>query len=309
MNLRGALFLSFVLTSIIILRPASAQENKTADEKPQEEADQQISGFSLAGYGEKGKKTWDVSGKSADILTNVVKLDDVTGNLYGEQENVHLTADKGDFYKTDGKVHLEKNVVITTVSGAKLTTNSLDWDRTNQTVSTPDTVNIYKENVTAVAEGANGKPNLKKVALEKDVRMDINPTDKGPSPVKEKIVITCDGPAEVDYEKNVAVFNNNVKVERTEATIYSDRMDVYFVADNENNKPEEKAKDATNPLASNKIDKIVCRGNVKIVRGENISYSEEATYTAEDRKIVLTGRPKLIIYSTGDLKQDAPLGN
>jgi len=150
-GLFGAPFFIFVL--IISFRYAQAQDNKTVGNQSKEETDQQISGFSLAGYGEKGKKAWDVSGKSADILTDVVKLNDVTGNLYGEKENVKLTADNGDFNKSDGKVHLEKNVVVTTSSGAKLTTDSLDWDRKEQMVSTPDKVNIRKDNIDAVASG------------------------------------------------------------------------------------------------------------------------------------------------------------
>jgi len=36
------------------------------------ESDQQINDFSLAGYAEKGKKSWDISGKSADIFNEVV---------------------------------------------------------------------------------------------------------------------------------------------------------------------------------------------------------------------------------------------
>lgn len=276
-------------------------------------SEQQINDFSLAGYGEKGQKDWDLAGKTANILTEVIKLDDIVGNLYGKEEDIQLTAKKGDFNKTDGKVHLEQDVVITTSSGAKLTTDSLDWDRKNQLVATQDTVNIQKDNMLLVASGAKGEPNLKKVALEKDVRLDINPVTqeglKGPMD-KEKIVITCDGPLEIDYEKNLATFNNNVKVDRQDSVIYSDKMDVYFVT----GKPESGQaagggdKLETPGLAGSKIDKIVAKGHVRIVRGENTSYSEEAVYTASDKKIILNGRPQLIIYSSEEFK-DAPLGN
>ena len=50
----------------------------------------------------------------------MVKLNDVIGNLYGKEEDIKLTADKGDFNKTNAKIHLEKNVVITTSKGARL---------------------------------------------------------------------------------------------------------------------------------------------------------------------------------------------
>lgn len=286
-----------------------------AIEQPPEQSDQQIDDFSLAGYGEQGKKTWELFGKTADIFGEVIKLKSITGNLYGRQENIKLTSDRGDFNKAEGKVHLEENVVITTTSGAKLTTNSLDWDRKNQQVNTKDVVNIERENMFSTATGASGAPNLNKVDLEKDVTVEIFPAEKEKTKdaaVKEKIVITCDGPLQIDYEKNVAVFNNNVKVDREGSQIYCDKMDVYFLKSSDKKQEEVKIPDEADPspsfMSNTSIDKLVCRGNVKIVRGENISYSDEASYSAQDKKITLTGRPKLILYSSEDLK-NAPLGN
>ncbi|MFH1640429.1 MAG: LPS export ABC transporter periplasmic protein LptC [Candidatus Omnitrophota bacterium] len=264
-----------------------------------QESEQQINDFSLAGYGEKGKKTWELSGKSADIFDDVVKLDGVVGKLYGKDEDIDLTADKGDFDKTEGMVHLEQNVVITTSSGAKLSTDSLNWDRKKEIVATKDLVSIERANMVAVGSGARGEPNLNKVSLEKDVKLEIKPDggEKQKEPQdNNKIVITCDGPLEIDYEKNIATFKNNVKVDREGSQIYSDNMDIYFIPGSDNEKNNQSPQDM-----GNSIDKIVARGNVKIVRGENISYCDEAVYTASDKKILLSGRPKLIIFSTQDL--------
>lgn len=274
-----------------------------------QESDQQINDFSLAGYGDKGKKSWDIAGKSADIFTEEVKLKDVDGNLYGKEEDVNLTAKTGNFNKKDGKVHLEKDVVITTSKGARLTTDSMDWDRNKQLVSTRDRVNIAKDNINIVGTGARGAPNLKKLALNKNVKVDINPeADQAAKPeglsVKEKITITCDGSLEIDYEKNIATFSKNVLVERTDSRIYSDRMYLYFSAGK-----DAKLGDKTpGAMGNNKIDKIVAKGNVKIVRGDNTSFSDEAVYTASDKKIVLLGKPKLVFYSTKDF-ENASFGN
>jgi LPS export ABC transporter protein LptC len=277
------------------------------------ESDQTINGFSLAGYGEKGKKTWDLAGKTADIFTDVVKLSDVIGNLYGKEDNIKLTADQGDFNKKDGKVHLEHNVVITTTSGMKLFTNSLDWDRKNEAVSTKDIVNIKRDNLVATAKGAWGNPTLKKVSLIEYVRLDITPAaEKGKAAAEEeKITITCDGPLEIDYEKNIAVFKDNVKVLREGSTIYSDTMDVYFItagAGEAKVAPAGKEGAAPMGMMGSKIDKIVARGHVKVIRGENISTSEEAIYSGQDKKLVLMGKPKLLIYSTKDFS-NAPAGD
>jgi len=265
------------------------------------ESDQQIGDFSLSGFGDKGKKAWDLSGKRADIFNEVVKLKEVVGNHYADNDSLKLTADNGDFNKNSGVVHLENNVVITSSSGAKLTTNSLDWDRKKQIISTLDKVNIQKLDMLLSGVGAVGATALNQVELKKDVRLDIQPLDKLKNK-KEKITITCDGPLEVDYEKNIAIFNNNVKVEKPDLTIYSDKMLVYFTPKQE----ETKGTQESLAMASS-IDKIVARGNVRILRGENTSYSQQAIYSAADKKMVLTGRPQITIYQTE--KMNAAFGN
>jgi len=303
---------------VIILIFLTAPHLYAESQNTQEESDQQISDFSLAGYTEKGQKSWDLAGKSADIFTEVIKLKDVKGNLYGKEEDILLTAEKGDFNKVDGKVHLEENVVITTSTGSKLTTDSLDWDRKNQTVTTEDLVNIEKENMVTTAYGAVGKPNLNNIVLKKEVKVQMNPKadakQKDSNANKDQMVITCDGPLEIDYEKNIATFNNNVKVDRPDSQIYSDIMYVYFLSNKDTaldatldkataqaTVTNESDKSQSSSLMGSRIDKIIARGNVRIVRGENISFSDEAIYTASDKKIVLNGRPKLVLYSTQDL--------
>lgn len=268
---------------------------------------QQISDFSLSGYEDKGRKSWDISGKSADIFTEVVKLQEVNGNLYGENENVNLTAKKGNFNKDEGKVYLKDNVVITTSGGARLTTDSMDWDRKKQLVTTEDKVNINKDNMNIIGTGVYGEPGLNKVSLNKDVRVDINPLLReslADNPMKDKVIITCDGPLEVDYSRNIATFNNNVRVERTDIIIYSDKMDVFFVIDSKEVKKATKSQESM----AGSIDRIVAKGNVRIVRGDNVSYSDEAIYAAKDKRIILNGRPQLVFYSTEEFK-DASFGN
>jgi hypothetical protein len=80
----------FLITSILYAEAQNIQESE-----------QQINDFSLSGYGEKAQKTWDLSAKTADIFDNNVKLKEIVGNLYGEKEDIKLTADKGDFDKQE----------------------------------------------------------------------------------------------------------------------------------------------------------------------------------------------------------------
>jgi len=105
---------------------------------------------------------------------------------------------------------------------------------------------------------------------------------------KKPTVITCDGPLEIDYTKQTAIFKNNVKVEQEkESQMYADKMEVDF------------------DFKNKALTRIKSMGNVRIVKGDNTSYSEEALYTANDKKMTLTGRPRLIIYPDNN----APTGN
>ena len=94
-------------------------------------------------------------------------------------------------------------------------------------------------------------------------------------------VITCDGPLDIDYEKNLAVFNNNVKIVDEKGEVTSNRLDAYL-------NRQTKA-----------IVKAIAKGEVKILRNNNYSYSDEAVYLAREHKVVLTGRPKIVIYPEG----------
>lgn len=289
---KNFLFVGIIFISSVLFAVASDKQNKD------EQSNQQIEDFNLAGYGEKGKKTWEVTGKNADIFASMVKLTDIVAKVYGAEENMQITADKGSFDKQQGKMRLENNVVATTDSGARLTTDSLDWDRKQQIVTTLDKVDIVKNGMHTVGTGALGKMGLKTVTLEKEVTVQIAPQDK--TKAESTINIVCDGPLEVDYGKEVAVFNNNVVADDGQNKIYSDRMDINFSMSDEID-PATKQK-------KGKIKQIVAEGNVKIIKDQNVTYAQKAVYLAEEKKVVLSGRPKLVIVSnSGGL--DASFGN
>ncbi len=280
-------FVSFVISAA----SSKPDENTTDAEGP---SDQKMVDFSLSGYNQRGKKSWEVKGNSADIFTDIVKLTEVNANVFGEEDKINLVADKGEYDKTNGKMHLQDNVVITTETGGKLTTDSLDWDRASQKVTTNDLVNVEKENMKINGKGLEGQPNLKKVEFKDNVQVEIKEAQDPKSPVGEvkgPTIITCDGPLEIDYEKEVAVFNKNVKVDQKEQIqMYADKMEAYF------------------DFKNKKILRVQSSGNVKIVKGDNVSYSDEANYMASDKRMTLTGRPRLVIYSEEKLV-DAPAGN
>ena len=103
---------------------------------------------------------------------------------------------------------------------------------------------------------------------------------------KTKTVITCDAEVEFNYEKNEGYFNENVHVVNAEGTIDADKITVYLDS------------------STKAVKTIVAEGNVKIQRGENTTYSDKATYIEADKKIVLSGAPRLVIYQEGSFQTD-----
>ncbi len=141
-----------------------------------------------------------------------------------------------------------------------------------------------EENVRAVIENAEEMNNY----IEFPSEVSGKPKDKestGAVKKKTKTVITCDGNVEFDYEKNLAFFDKNVKVVSDYGQIDADRITIHLDSQ------------------TKKIVDIVAEGNVKITRGENITYSEKATYVELEKKVILTGKPRLVIYEEGDIQK------
>lgn len=259
-------------------RPAAAGVPVAADSSVSSSSSdpQQMLDFDIAGYGSSGEKTWDVAGSTMDMVGDEVRIRDITANLYG-QETMVLTADEGRFDKATGIVHLKENVRATTEEGAQLRTDSLDWSQKEQLITTGDTVHIKRDNMTASGIGVAAKSDLKTAQLMQDVIVTLDAKKSG----GKNVVITCDGPMNLDYDKQVAVFEKNVVVEgdAEQGTLEADKMTVIFNA------------------ASKQMEKLIAQGHVRIQRGENISYSDTAVVTASDKKMVLTGRPRLVLVS------------
>ena len=88
-----------------------------------------------------------------------------------------------------------------------------------------------------------------------------------------KTQITCDGALEVDYENNIATFNDNVIVKDPQVMLKADKMQVFFDAD------------------SKSVARIIAEGEVRFKKGDRQAKSEHAEYFADEGKIVLSGNP------------------
>ena len=244
-----------------------------------EEQNQKFQGFNLQGYGENGEKTWDVNGDSADIHGSEIKLSNVVANSYGK-DKVNVTAQNGTVDQASGNMLLQKDVVVTSDSGAQLLTDSLDWNRQKDTVTTQDGVIITHEGLTATGKGMEARPGLKSAQINKDVTVRVDPSAyKSDS---KTITVTSDGPMVIDEANSMASFEENVVAVSEDRILKADKMEIYFDA---------KAKT---------IKQMVCTGHVEITQGENKSYADKAVYHADEKRVVLSGRPKLIMLTEGN---------
>ena len=243
------------------------------------EPGQQFEGFNLQGYTEDGEKAWTVNGDNADILGDKIKISNVDAESYGE-EKVYLTSETGTIDQNSSTIHLEKDVVITSERGTRMTTDSLDWNRDEDLVKTKDDVKITDKDMTVTGKGMEAHPAMKTAQIDQDVTVTMD-TESAPE-VTSTITITSDGPMEIDQNKSYAVFQDNVVAVQADQTLKADRMEIYF--------------DETKKGIKN----MVCTGHVVIIRGANQSFADKAVYNGEEKRLTLSGRPKLILVTEGD---------
>ena len=168
--------------------------------------------------------------------------------------------------------------------------DSLEWSRDDDIVRSDDEVFIKNKQLSAKGKGMEARPGLKTATINEDVtvKVDTQPDDDANNRL---VTITSDGPMVIDQLLSKARFERNVVALQEDQTLKADVLEVYFNEDMQTFK------------------KIVCIGNVEIIRGENKTYAEKATYNADDQKIVLSGRPKLIFETGGEDDGFAPFGN
>lgn len=288
-NTRCILFsLSFLLMCVTV---SQAQDSNQPEQK--------FKGFDLQGYTDEGEKSWDIKGETADISGEDIKLTNVNANSYGKQK-MNVTAETGTINQASGNMLLKDDVVVTSETGSQLMTDSLNWDKENDIVTTEDDVYIEDEKFTLTGQGMESEPGLKKAKILKNVAVRINTeaienssseateepeaviAAEKPDDESKKVTVTSDGPMVVDQANSIATFQQNVVAVQGDQILKADLMEVHF---DENMKG---------------IKELICIGNVEVMQGENRSYAEKAVYDALSQRLKLSGRPKLILVTEGE---------
>ncbi len=293
---------ALMMAILLVISSSNAKKRRLAREmasmsEMKEELEQKILTFDLVNYTEDGTKKWQLNGGSADILAKIVNLLDINMETY-EDPKIHLTALKGSYDRSSKEISLYEDVEVETSDGAKLFTDYLKWHEKTDTITTDRPIRIVRSDMIADGVGAKAFPQMKKIILNEDVTvklatnvmkgMDLDITankeiKETPQDEPGNAIITCDGSLDIDYENNLAIFNENVLVKDQKGEIHSDKMEAFL-----------------DPVTKD-IIKVVAEGEVKVVRGDDSTYSQKAIYTTADQKIVLMGRPRIYIHSTEDM--------
>ncbi|NQT47178.1 MAG: LPS export ABC transporter periplasmic protein LptC [Candidatus Omnitrophica bacterium] len=238
--------------------------------------EQEVSSFELSGYGPDGKREWQLKGESADISSDEVWLKSITANSYGENQDFTLEAASGIYDKKGKMIHLDDGVKAVTSDGTRIETTSCDWNSDTHQLHTPNEVAITTTGISTTGKGALIRPEDKSFSLKEDVIVKLE---------DGAVVITCDGSLELDYEKGIARFTENVCIDDESGQLIADKVDVVLDAH------------------TKKMQQAVATGNVRVKDGKNWISAERAIYETETKKMTLTGRPRLIYYPSEEDKK------
>lgn len=162
---------------------------------------------------------------------------------------------------------------------ATLTADKGIYDKTKNNVVLKENVKAVIENTQGFAQGHMDLPGEAVSGVPGDKKGDDG------KKANTETVITCENEAVFDYEKNLAYFDKSVKVASSDGNIDADRITVHL------------------DTKTKQVNDIVAEGNVKIARGPNITYSDKAIYNEGEKKVTLTGNPRVVIMQEGDLQE------
>jgi lipopolysaccharide export system protein LptA len=122
---------------------------------------------------------------------------------------------------------------------------------------------------------------------------------KKPGPTGEVPLLITAARLEADQNSGTVTFSGKVKATYGDAILYADRLVVYLQkqpAPASRAAPASPAQAAASPLGdlgAEKIDRIVAKGNVRLVQQDRVATGQEAIYYKNRDEVVLLGNPQL----------------
>ena len=219
---------------------------------------EEVEGFTMTMVDSKGKAKASICGSVANLLPgNLIEISDVVVRIYKSKPG-------------------DSDIIVHTSKGT--------YDRNKNIIDTDQFVRINHMNTVIVGSGLRWEPNKSKLMIKENIRVEYH-NDRLPgnsfSISKDSpniiTVITAEGSGKVNYQKNYAVFKNNVKVEDPQAVLKANRMKVFFSGGKQS-----------------AITRVEAYGNVEIKQPKRKSFSRKAIYYTADDKVVLSGDPRIV---------------
>ena len=237
-----------VLVMAALFGCAGEDLSKTASKastsvSPEEAMDlkQEVYSFRVESFGKNSKVRWGLEGARASVVLDKINISDLKVVYYGEDMTFTIFADKAVYDKNTQDIELSENIIGKTSDGGELRTSYAKWTSTTEEITTDREVTVKRENISCNGIGMVTKPRLKKVKFNESIVVVIQPDKK----------ITCDGPFEIDHEKNIAIFRNDVHILDKDSETLTDKLTVHL------------------DPKTNEIARVITEGNVKVVhRGD-----------------------------------------
>ena len=102
-----------------------------------------------------------------DSITQNVELEGIKAKFFqhDEEKAWELTAKTGAYYQSDGIIHVEGDVVVTSTDGAKLQSDKLEWISADEKLIATGNVRIAKDDMHAFGDTAYSNDNFKHFGL------------------------------------------------------------------------------------------------------------------------------------------------
>ncbi len=236
-------------------------------QRSEPEVEQNVTSFSIEGRSPRGARQWTLTGDSARIIDDDIHMSNLKAVAYSDDSVINLSSNSGIYRRELDEVDLLGNVFVFSGEDFFLKTESARWSQEDKEIATEEYVEITREGMRAVGVGGRANSDERWAQLNSNVDVFIDPGTR----------VRSDGPLEVKYGDNLAVFRDNVIVEDEEGRLMADILTVEF-------DPE-----------TQKMVKVTAEGNVTVRKGNTYTISEKAVYTEGTKSAQLLGRPRIII--------------
>lgn len=235
---------------------------------------QEITDFYLSNFREDGSSDWEIKGQKALVAGDYINIETMEANYFLDADTLLVKSNQAKLNQKTQDMHLEGNVEIENSQGWNLKADYLDWQREKEHIRTQSPVKAVRDSLMVKANGFFADSQLEKADFQKNVQVDFS----GKKNNEDAVTINCDGPLQIEYSSGKAVFEKNVIIKHQQGSLFSDLVTLFFDTEDET------------------IIKIISEGNVRIVRDNNITLADKATYLAEEEKLTLEGKPRIIYF-------------